>query len=227
MLVQPFQSTLLINLSQKDHHRVREAIDTSLSKLKVDYVDLYLMHWPMAYDESGARVVILVDHSAQTEVAGKTLQPEESPTVIETWKEMEKLVAEGACNDTLRESLVTDMATSPGKARAIGVSNFSIKTLSALLAEANIIPAVNQVELHPSLPQHDLLDFCRLRGIVLTAYSPVGKFKFANDPVIQAIAQAQQASGAQVLLSWGVQRGTAVIPKSAHVDRMQENLQVR
>ena len=115
-----------------------------------------------------------------------------------------------------------------GKVRAIGVSNFSIKTLSTLLAHASIVPAVNQVELHPCLPQHELLEFCSARGIRLTAYSPVGKAKFADDPAVTAIAAAHgpKVTGAQVLLSWGVQRGTAVIPKTVHPERLEENLQV-
>ena len=88
---------------------------------------------------------------------------------------------------------------------------------------------MNQVELHPGLPQHDLLDFCTSRRIILTAYSPVGKNKYAaGDPTIQSIARAHGPSvtGAQILLSWGVQRGTAVIPKSVREERLQENLQV-
>ena len=119
------------------------------------------------------------------------------------------------------------LTSSLGIARAIGVSNFSVKTLTELLDRTDVVPAVNQVELHPSLPQHELLAFCREREILLTAYSPVGKCKFANDPDITAIAKAHMASSAQVLLSWGVQRGTAVIPKTVHATRMRENLQVR
>ncbi|EJF64600.1 Aldo/keto reductase [Dichomitus squalens LYAD-421 SS1] len=187
---------LTTKLDQKDHGRVREALHASLTKLGVDYVDLYLMHWPMAYDESGTS-----SHS------GKTLQPDEKPTFVETWKDLEASLAEGT-------------------AKAIGVSNFSVKTLTELLNHTDIVPAVNQVELHPSLPQNELLAFCRERGILLTAYSPVGKFKFADDPEITAIADAHHASSAQLLLSWGVQRGTAVIPKTVHATRMRENLQL-
>lgn len=149
-------------------------------------------------------------------LTGRTLQPEESPTVVETWVVMEKLLLTGAT-------------------KAIGVSNFSIKTLAALLAHPSvaIVPAVNQVEMHPALPQHDLLAFCAARHIVLTAYAPVGKHTYAaEDPTVAAIARAHGAgagaavTGAQVLLSWGVQRGTAVIPKSIHKERLRENLQV-
>ena len=110
--------------------------------------------------------------------------------------------------------------------RAIGVSNFSIQTLKILLEHANIVPAVNQVELHPCLPQRELLDFCGTRGILVTAYSPVGKHKFANNPPITEIAEAHSATCAQILLNWGIQRGTAVIPKTVHEDRLKENLKV-
>ncbi|KAI0373894.1 Aldo/keto reductase [Pilatotrama ljubarskyi] len=181
---------LTTKLDQKDHGRVESALDTSLAKLGVDYVDLYLMHWPMAFDETG-----------------RTLQPEEHPTFVETWNDMEKLLAHG-------------------KVRAIGVSNFSIKTLSELLPQANVVPAVNQVELHPCLPQHDLLEFCKERGILLTAYSPLGKHKFADNPTIVNITKAHgpAVTAAQVLLSWGAQRGTAVVPKTLNPSRMKENL---
>jgi len=180
---------LTTKLDQNDHGRVQAALHRSMKLLGVTYIDLYLTHWPMAYDSSG-----------------RTLPPGESPTFIETWKDMEKLANSGVV-------------------KAIGVSNFSIKTLKALLEQAEIVPAVNQVELHPCLPQHDLLDFCRANKILLTAYSPVGKQKFANSPTIEAIAMAHGASSAQVLLSWGVQRGTAVIPKAVHGYKLRENLQ--
>ncbi|KAJ4002121.1 Aldo/keto reductase [Lentinula boryana] len=180
---------LVTKLSSEDHDRPEEALQRSLDQLDVDYVDLYLMHWPQAYD---------TDHAQYR-------SPEESPTFIETWKMLENLV------DT-------------GKARSIGVSNFSIKTLEILLKHVRIVPATNQVEMHPYLPQHDLLSYCSSRDILLTAYSPIGKYKFATDPSVLEIAQRIDASIAQVLLSWGVKRGTAVIPKSTHELRMKENL---
>ncbi|KAJ3002430.1 hypothetical protein NUW54_g5852 [Trametes sanguinea] len=203
---------LTTKLDQKDHSRVLEALEISLAKLGVDYVDLYLMHWPMAFDESG-----------------RTLQPEESPTFVETWLEMEKTLDAGDYFHFAkgRVSALT-IRVFEGKAKAIGVSNFSIKTLSELLAKATVVPAVNQVELHPCLPQHDLLAFCRAKGIQLTAYTPLGKHKFADDPTIRSIAEAHGpgVTSAHVLLSWGVQRGTAVIPKSLNPTRLQENLRV-
>ncbi|ETW75512.1 hypothetical protein HETIRDRAFT_461341 [Heterobasidion irregulare TC 32-1] len=183
-----------------DHHRVREAFEESLAKLNCDYIDLYLMHWPQAV-------------SAQ----GVTLQADEYPTIIDTWKEMEKLV------DT-------------GKVKSIGVSNFSIKTLTRLLPHCRIFPATNQVELHPYLPQTKLKAFCEERGILLTAYSPIGSPYASSggldttvptlvaDPTVQAIADKHGATPAQALINWAVQRNTIVIPKSENLDRMTANI---
>lgn len=95
-----------------------------------------------------------------------------------------------------------------------------------MLEHASIVPAVNQVELHPCLPQHELLAFCNARGILLTAYSPVWKHKFADNPLIVVISETHRATPAQALLSWGVQRGTAVIPKTVREERLRENLKV-
>ncbi|KAF5381726.1 hypothetical protein D9615_005473 [Tricholomella constricta] len=175
-------------LAGEDHGRVSVALDQSLKKLGVEYVDLFLMHWPQALLDSG-----------------EALQPNESPTFVETWQEMEKLL-------------------DSGKARSIGVSNFSIKTLTTLLQHARIVPAVNQVEAHPCLPQHSLLAFCSAHGILLTAYAPVGKHTYAADEDIVRIAKSNNVTEAQVLLSWGVQRGTVVIPKSENVDRLKKNI---
>lgn len=113
-----------------------------------------------------------------------------------------------------------------GKARSIGVSNFSVKTLTHLLSHAEVVPAVNQVEAHPCLPQHGLLKFCQKNGIHLTAYSPVGKNKFASHEVVMSIAQHHDVTAVQVLLSWGVQRGTSVIPKTESAQRLRENISV-
>lgn len=109
------------------------------------------------------------------------------------------------------------------------MSNLSRELLSALLVhpETVVVPAVDQVEAHPCLPQHELLKFCNDKGILLVAYSPVGKHKFANDEDIQRITQRLGITAAQVLLSWGVQRGTSVVPKSEHKDRIAENISVQ
>ncbi|KAF8625053.1 hypothetical protein AX15_005583 [Amanita polypyramis BW_CC] len=179
---------IVTKLASEDHGRVAEAFNTSLRKLGVEYVDLYLMHWPQALKENG-------DAYAK----------DESPTFVETWLDMEKLLR-------------------TGKVKSIGVSNFSVKTLNELLPYINVVPAVNQVEAHPCLPQHELLAFCKEKGILVTAYSPVGKFMFASHKGLVEIARRKGATRAQILMSWGVQRGTAVIPKSEKEDRLRENI---
>jgi glycerol 2-dehydrogenase (NADP+) len=179
---------LTTKLAGEDHGRVADALNRSVTSLGVEYVDLFLMHWPQAFRETG-----------------ESLAPEESPTFVETWEAMEKLL-------------------DSGKTRSIGVSNFSIKTLTTLLQSARVIPAVNQVEVHPCLPQNALLSFCQARGITVTAYSPIGKHKFATDAEIAEISRTKAVSEAQIILSWGVQRGTAVIPKAEREDRMKQNI---
>ncbi|KAJ1932341.1 hypothetical protein FBU59_006403 [Linderina macrospora] len=113
-----------------------------------------------------------------------------------------------------------------GKAKAIGVSNFTIPHLQRLMDNTTVVPAVNQIELHPYLPQTGLLEFCKSKGIVVTAYSPLGstgKLQIINDPVIKDIAKAHGVTAAQVLVAWGVGRGYAVIPRSLHAERIANN----
>jgi len=145
-------------------------------------------------------------HWPQGSINGKVLSPEEHPTFTETWKEMEKLLQ-------------------TGQVKTIGVSNFSIKNLEQLLPHCSIIPATNQVELHPCLPQHELKAYCKAKGILLTAYSPLGRSTtFMEDITIQGVAEKNNVSPAQVLLSWAVQRGTIAVPKSEDKGRMLDNI---
>jgi 2,5-diketo-D-gluconate reductase A len=112
-----------------------------------------------------------------------------------------------------------------GGTRAIGVSNFDVVHLDRLLREARIVPAVNQVEMHPGFPRNGLRAFCRRRGIQVQAWNPLGQGKgLLEDPIVLEIAERNRRCPAQVVLRWHLQRGTAVIPKSVHCDRMQENL---
>jgi len=163
-----------------------------LAKLDCEYVDLYLMHWPQANGPDG-----------------KVLQPDQSPTYVETWKDMEKLL------DT-------------GKVKSIGVSNFSITTLEVLLPQARVVPAVNQVQMHPAWPQNDLLEYCAKRGIHVTAYTPLGRADspFFTDETCLKVAEKYHATVAQVILSWGVQRRVSVIPKSENPERLKSNFQL-
>lgn len=186
-------------LANGDHHRVREAFDESFKRLNTEYIDLYLLHWPQASMGD-------VDFS-QINAPNMALPPDEHPTFVETWKEIEKLLE-------------------TGKVRSIGVSNFSIKTLEELLPQCSIVPATNQVELHPCLPQDDLKAYCEAKGILLTAYSPLGRSKtfFAEQPLIRDLAEKYETTPAQIILSWGVQRGTVVVPKSENESRMLANI---
>ena len=179
---------------------VRPALERSLADLGLAYLDLYLMHWPVAH-----RHGLMMPKQAADQ-----LSLEQRP-IAATWSAMEELV---------RSGLV----------RHIGVSNFSQPKLAALLEQADLAPEVNQVERHPYLQQPELLAFCQANAIQLTAYAPLGSppagqtSPLLSDPVIAAIAAAHGTSAAQVLLAWGIACGTAVIPKSVHPQRLATNL---
>jgi glycerol 2-dehydrogenase (NADP+) len=182
-------------LANTDHHRVREAFEKSLRELDCDYIDLYLLHWPQG---------VIPASSGQSQ----TLLPDDHPTFIETYLEMEKLLE-------------------TGKVRNIGVSNLSIKTLNALLSRCTIIPANNQIEMHPCLPQRELIELCASKGITVTAYSPLGRSRtLLEHNVVTNIAGKHAITPAQVLLNWGVQKGVAVIPKSENEQRLIDNITV-
>ena len=185
---------------------VLSALEKTLADLQLDYLDLYLMHWPVASKKG-----VFFPESPDDLISLDTLP------LSQTWSAMEKLVDKGLC-------------------RHIGVSNFSIHKLRKLLEGARLKPEMNQIELHPYLQQPEMLDFCCKNGVHLTAYSPLGSLdrraviKSESDPIlledatISAIAKRHQATPAQVLISWAIQRGTVVIPKSVNPDRLKQNL---
>ena len=186
--------------------QVESALAESLQDLQLDYLDLYLIHWPVAVKEG-----VGIPQSADD-----YLSPEEAP-LIETWSAME------ACVDK-------------GLLRNIGVSNFSASKLCELLDQGRLQPAVNQIEAHPLLRQQALKDFCDANNIAITAYSPLGSLdrpeamKAADEPalmelpVVQDLARSRVCSPAQILIAWALNRGTAVIPKSTNAGRMAQNL---
>ncbi|KAG8749398.1 hypothetical protein FRC14_001400 [Serendipita sp. 396] len=177
----------------QDHGRVEEGLDRSLKALGLDYIDLFLMHWPQAIDPE----------------TGRTLRRDESPTFVETWLAMEKLLP-------------------TGKTRSIGISNFDIRNLNLLLSKANIVPAVHQIEFHPCLPNLELAEYSKSKGMVVEAYTPMGRpsAPFYKDPIFLSMAERYGVQVGQILLSWAVQHGTIPIPKSSNRDRAQQNLQV-
>jgi len=123
---------------------------------------------------------------------------------LESWKMLEELKLEG-------------------RARSIGVSNFTVRHLDELMATARIVPAVNQVEFHPFLVQRELLEFCRRHGILVTAYSPLAHGQGVGHAALTAIGRRYEKSSAQVMIRWAIQHGAAVIPKSTRRDRILEN----
>ncbi len=182
------------------------ALKQTLSDLNITYLDLFLIHWPIALKKN-----IMFPQSGKDMISLKEIP------LTETWKGMEE-------------------AVDAGLARHIGVSNFGINNLTTILNSARIRPEVNQVECHPYLQQKELFAFCNTNSVFLTAYSPLGSpdrpdgIKAKNEPlllqdkIINEIANTRKASTAQILISWALQRGTSVIPKSVHAGRIAENL---
>lgn len=186
---------------------VLPALHKTLKDLQLDYLDLYLIHWPVAFKPD-------VQSPEKDE---DYLSLEEAP-IIETWKMMLE-------------------AKNKGLTHHVGVSNFSRKKLEDLMSKTDQNPEMNQIELHPYLQQDDLLKFCKKNDIHLTAYSPLGsgdrsdQMKAEDEPslleneVINKIAKKHNVSPAQVIIKWNVERGTAVIPKSVNEKRIIENLE--
>jgi len=194
---------------------VRPAAERTLRDLGLDYLDLYLVHFPIAlryvpFDERYPPGWVFHPSSPTPR-----MEPAAVP-LAETWRAMEELV-------------------DAGLVRQIGVCNYGVSLVRDLLSQARIRPAVLQVEMHPYLAQEKLLRFCRGESIAVTAFSPLGAPSYvplgmatASDsvlahPTVTTIAREVRRTPAQVVLRWGVQRGTAVIPKTSRPDRLREN----
>jgi diketogulonate reductase-like aldo/keto reductase len=170
---QIFVTTKLWN-SDQGHRSALKAFDRSLDRLGLDYIDLYLIHWP----EPGKRG--------------------------DSWRALTEIRQQG-------------------RARSIGVSNYTVAHLRELLAQSDVVPANNQVEFSPFLYQRALLEFCRAQGITLTAYCPLTHGDKLEHPALTAIGARHGKTAAQVLLRWALQHGVCAIPKSARLARIDEN----
>lgn len=163
-----------VNEANQGYEATIASVKESLKKLRMDYVDLLMVHWPI--------------HTH----------------FFETWRAFEDL-------------------KKAGLTRSIGVSNYGMIHLQYLATQANEMPVVNQLECHPWLSEKPMLEFNRAHQIVTQAWSPLGRGQLLTEPVLQQIAAAHGKSSAQVILRWHLQNGVAIIPKSTHVARIQEN----
>uniref|UniRef100_A0A0B7JUG3 NADP-dependent oxidoreductase domain-containing protein n=1 Tax=Bionectria ochroleuca TaxID=29856 RepID=A0A0B7JUG3_BIOOC len=182
-----------------DHPNAAAGLQRTLDALGTDYLDLYLIHWPVRLVPNDSHPLLPVNPDGTRAV-------DRSWDQKKTWHQMEQLYK-------------------AGKVKAIGVANWSIPYLEELKKAWTVVPAVNQVELHPLLPQHELRKWCTKHGILLEAYSPLGSTgaPVMSDSVIQQIAQKNGVSAATILISYHVNMGTVVLPKSVTEKRITSN----
>ncbi len=205
----------LWNTYHRPEH-VRPALERTLRDLRLEYVDLYLMHFPIAQKYVDFETRYPPGWFFDPDAEDPCIEPDSVP-LIDTWRAMEELVPAGL-------------------AREIGVCNFGTTPLRDLMNQASIGPAMLQIELHPYLAQEKLLRFCRQSGIAVTSFSPLGAQSYfqlnmaeADEAVLQQaivkeIAAKHSRTPAQVVLRWGVQRGTAIVPKTTSRERLIENI---
>jgi alcohol dehydrogenase (NADP+) len=195
-----FVTTKLWNTNHRPE-RVEPAFEASLDRLRLNYLDLYLIHTPFAFQAG--------EEQDPRDQNGNVVY-DRDVTLLDTWRAMESLVDRGRC-------------------RAIGLSDLNLNGLLPIYESARIKPAVVQVESHPYLPETELLEFCREKGIVLLAFAPLGHGMRPGpleDPVILATAARLGKTPAQVLLAWAVQRGTALLTTPRSADRARENFNI-
>jgi alcohol dehydrogenase (NADP+) len=195
-----FVTTKLWNSNHRPE-RVAPAFEASLKRLGLKYLDLYLIHTPFAFQPG--------DDQEPRDQNGNIIY-DRDVTLLDTWRAMEGLVGDDKC-------------------RAIGLSDIGLEEAKAIYESARIKPAVVQVESHPYLPETELLEFCKEKGIVLLAFAPLGhgiKPGLLEDPVISAIAARVRKTPAQVLLAWAVQRGSGVLTTPKSAARAKENFDI-
>lgn len=163
-------------LDDLGYNNTIKAFEKTMKNLKLDYIDLYLVHWPR-------------------------------PLAIESWKALEEFNAQK-------------------RARAIGVCNYKKQHLEELIEASNIIPAINQIELHPKFQQQETYEYCMKKNIAVEAWSPIMKGKVAEMETLIAIGDKYNKTPAQVALRWHLQNNIIVIPKSAHQERIKQNLDI-
>jgi aldehyde reductase len=195
-----FVTTKLWNSNHRPE-RVEPAFEASLNRLGLDYLDLYLIHTPFAFQPG--------DEQDPRDQNGNVLY-DRGVTLLDTWQAMESLMDHGKC-------------------RAIGLSNITLDGLKPIYEAARIKPAVVQVESHPYLPETELLEFCKEKSVLFLAFAPLGhgmRPGLLDDPVILAIAARIGKTPAQVLLAWAVQRGTALLTTPRTAARARENFDI-
>lgn len=171
--------------TQRGYLEVQEACKKSLRKLKTDYLDIYLIHWP----------------------ASPKLHENWREINYETWRGLEKLYQDGYV-------------------RSIGVCNFNIQHLEALMENANILPMINQIECHPGWYSETLIDYCRRFDILVEASSPLGSGQILENDTLCKIAKSHSKTTAQISLRWLIQKNILIIPKSSRRERLEENMDI-
>jgi diketogulonate reductase-like aldo/keto reductase len=195
-----FVITKLWNTNHRPE-RVKPAFEASLKKLQLDYLDLYLIHTPFAFQPG--------DDQDPRDKNGAVIY-DKTVTLLDTWRALERLVDEGRC-------------------KAIGLSDVNLEHVKAIYDAARIKPAVVHVESHPYLPEWELLNYCKKNGIVFQAFAALGhssKPNLLDDPVITGIARRVNKTPAQVVLAWAIQRGSALLTTSKTPSRIKENFDV-
>ncbi|WVW82820.1 hypothetical protein I302_104832 [Kwoniella bestiolae CBS 10118] len=207
----PREELVLVSKLWNNSHRpsdVEADLDLTLKQLGTSYLDVYLIHWPVAFAPGkdlfpkDSNDVVKLDESAE----------KGGPSIVDTWKELVRISKETK------------------KTKAIGVSNFTVEQLEKIITATGVTPAMNQIECHPSLIQPELFKYCNEKGIIITAYSPLGnnitgKPRVIDHPEIKRIAEKLGKSPAQVLIAWVTKQGFVVIPKSVTPERIKSNFE--